>query len=281
MRSFPRAASWTGPIIAWASLAYADGDFQAAAAEYQQVVDRWPQSPLAPRALYGLGWAKLSQNDYAGAERLFDAMVAKYPATSWRRAPATPAASLGTSGKNFGPAIEDVQALLAADPTPAEKSDARYLLGLCQAGLKQDAEAAATFQAILSDDPKYAGADKVLYELAWALKQQNKEQEAAEALRPIGGGTCRQSAGGRGPISVGRSRPTSQGDFQDAVAVYRTALVKAGRGAWGEKAAHNWAGRISGSTTSPTPNRRSTASERPGPKDRSPATPLSWRPSRC
>ncbi len=124
-----------------AELAYAGGDFKTAAAEYQQVGDKWPQSPLAPQALCGLGWAKLSQNDYAAAEKCFDAMIEKHaddklvPRARYARAVAR------QQLKKYAGAIEDIRALLAADPAAAEKSDARYLLGLCQTGLQKHADA--------------------------------------------------------------------------------------------------------------------------------------------
>ena len=163
-------------------LAYAGGDLPAAMAEYQQVVDRWPHSPLVPRALYGLGWAKLSQNDYTNAERLFDTMIQKYPHDKLRRVPATPGASPAISWKDFGPAIDDVQAMLAADPTPAEKSDAALPVGSVPDGPKETRRGRRKLPSDPQDDPKYAGADKVLYEWAWTLKQQDKQPEAVEVF---------------------------------------------------------------------------------------------------
>ncbi len=223
-------------------LAYAGGDLPAATAEYQQVVDRWPQSSLVPRALYGLGWAKLSQNDYPSAERLFDTMLGKFPKDKLAPRARYARGIARHQRKDFGPAIDDVQALLAADPTPAEKSDARYLLGLCQTGLKQHAEAAASFQAILHDDPKYAGADKVLYELAWALKQQDQQKEAGEVFSRLAAEHADSPLAAESQYHLGESAYQS-GQYQNAVAAYRAALPKAGRGAWGEKVAHKlgWA----------------------------------------
>ena len=218
-------------------LAYDDGDFPAAAAEYGRVLDRWPRSPLVPRGLYGLGWVKLSQNDYAGAERLFDTMLEKYPRDKLAPRARYARGIARHQRKDFGPAIEDVRALLAADPTPSEKSDAEYLLGLCQAGLKQYAEAAASFQAILRDDPKYAVADRVLYEWAWALKQQDKQKEAVEVFSRLAAEHADSPLTAEAQYQLGESAYQA-GRFRDAVAAYRTALPKAGHSAWGEKVAH-------------------------------------------
>ncbi len=161
--------------------AYAGGDFPAALAEYHRVIDNWPQSPLARQALFGLGWVKLGQNDARGAETLFDEWLQKY--ADDKLAPRVRYAQHGqTTTEGFRRALDDVRALLAADPPLAEKSNARYLLGLCEAGLQKYADAAKTFQTLLGDDPKYAGGDKVLYELAWALRRQGKEKPAVETF---------------------------------------------------------------------------------------------------
>jgi TolA-binding protein len=81
--------------------------------------------------------------------------------------------------QKFQPAIEDLQAFLSGTVAAAERSDARYVLALCQSGANQAAQAAATLETLLKEDPHYAAADKVLYEWAWAEKSLAKEKEAA------------------------------------------------------------------------------------------------------
>ena len=51
---------------------YLSGDYRSAAEAYQALVDRWPQSPLAPQALYALAAAQLDQKNLAAAERSLD-----------------------------------------------------------------------------------------------------------------------------------------------------------------------------------------------------------------
>jgi TolA-binding protein len=189
-----------------------------------------------------LGWVRLGQNDYAGAEQLFDAMLAKYPADKLAPRARYARGIARHQRKAFGPAMEDARALLAADPTPAEKSDARYLLGLCQAGLRQDAEAAATFQAILHDDPKYAGADKVLYEWAWALTRENRGPEAAAVFARLAAEHPQSPLAAEAEYHRGEAGYEA-GRFQDAAAAYQATLQKAGTAAWAEKVAHKlgWA----------------------------------------
>jgi TolA-binding protein len=221
------------------------GDLKTAVAEYRLVVEKWPQSPLLPHALYGLGWALLGQNDFAAAEQTLTTLLEKQP-----DAKLVPRARYGRGtarqqlGK-FAPAIEDLEAMLAADAaaagvTPAERSDARYVLGLCQAGLKKPAEAARAFQTLLKDDPQYAAADKVLYELAWALKSQDKEKEAADAFTQLTRQHADSPLAAEGQYHLGEFAYKA-GDFRNAAVAYHEALEKAGQTELGEKAAHKLA----------------------------------------
>ena len=161
-----------------------------------------------PYALYGLGWAKLNARTITRGRRR--------PSTPWwsalRRSQADGPRPLCP---RHGPAaVGQVRRrrwticgrFWRPSASPAEKAAARYVLGLCQAGLKQHAEAAATFQGLSTENPKSAIADKVLYELAWSLKQQDKEKEAAATFAQAGGAVARQPAGGRGPLPRGRVR---------------------------------------------------------------------------
>ena len=223
--------------------AAAANDPKGAAAEYRQVVDGWPQSPLAPHAMHGLGWALFDQNDFTAAETTLDSLVAKYPGNKLiPRARYARGMARHQLGK-FAEAIPDLQAMLTApEATVAEKSDARYVLGLCQAGLKKPAEAAATFRALLQEDPKYQAADKVLYELAWTLKAQGNDQEATAAFEQLVKQHPESPRVAESQFHVGEAAYKA-GNFQAAAVAYAAAMEKAGKSELGEKAAHKlgWA----------------------------------------
>jgi TolA-binding protein len=224
-------------------LAAAAGDQKSAATEYRLVLQSWPESPVAPRALDGLGWALFDQNDFAAAETAFNTLVEKHPQAAWL--------SQGRYGRGmarhqlgkFAEAVADFQTVLAAPTvTQAEKSDARYILGLCQVGLKQPDQAVAVFQALLQEDPKYAAADKVLFELAWALKSLGKEAEATAALAQLVKEHPDSPHAAESRFYVGEAAYKA-GNFQQAAAAYSAAIEKAGKTELGEKAAHKlgWA----------------------------------------
>jgi TolA-binding protein len=249
-------------------LAYADGDQKSAAAEYQTVVDRWPDSSLAPHALYGLGWVQLTQADYENAVKTLGRLIDGPPLDKNAAGDLIPRARYARALarqqlKQFGPAIEDVQAFLSAatadktstdktstdrastdrastEKSAAERSDARYVLGLCQSGLGKAADAEATFRALLSDDPGYSGADKALYELAWVLRSQGKEDAAVEAFARLAKERADSPLAAESLFHVGEANYRKE-DFARAAVAYYEAMNKAGKGELGEKAAHKLA----------------------------------------
>ena len=130
----------------------------------------------------------------------------------------------------------------AGDLEPIEKSDARYVLGLSLVSLKKPAEAVFVFRSLLSEDPKYAVADKVYYELAWALKAADKDKESVETFAELIKQCPTSPYVPEGQFCVGEAA-YKEGKFQAAAAAYAAALEKAGKSDLGEKAAHKlgWA----------------------------------------
>ena len=58
---------------------YFSGDYRGAAEAYQTLVERWPQSPLAPHARYALAAAQLDQKNLVAAERTLNGLLEKSP----------------------------------------------------------------------------------------------------------------------------------------------------------------------------------------------------------
>jgi TolA-binding protein len=207
------------------------------------VIDNWPGSPLVPNALHGLGWAMFDQNAFAEAEEAFSTLVEKHPESNLngrgRYARGLARHQLG----KFAAAAADLQAVLAASGIEqGERSDARYVLGLCQVGLKQHTEAAATFQALLKEDPKYAALDKVYYELAWALQLAGRENQAVDAFAELIKKCPESPRVAESQFHVGEAAYKAQ-KFRPAAVAYAAAMEKSGKSDLGEKSAHKlgWA----------------------------------------
>jgi TolA-binding protein len=139
--------------------------------------------------------------------------------------------------KNYAPAIEDLDALLAADPTPEEKSRARHVLGLCQKGLDQFDAAAATFQKLLQDDPKYADAENVYFDLGWTLKSAKKEAEAAQTFAKLVERFPDSPLVPDCHYMVG-DFAFAEKDYNRAAVSYHAAMTKAGNTKLGEEAVY-------------------------------------------
>ncbi len=242
---FPKSRLLDQAHYRLAEYSYATGGFEAAAANYQLVLDSHKNSPLRPHAMYGLGWSLLSRNEYEAAEKALDQLVTEFPDDKLvPRARYARGMARQQLGK-FAPALEDVQSLLDAQdaqPTATEKSDARYVLGLCQVGLKQYPEATATFRALLTDEAEYGNADKVLYELAWALRAQEKEGEAAEVFTQLVARFPNSPLAAESHYHVGEEKYRG-GQFADAATAYSASMAAAKNSPLGEKAAHKlgWA----------------------------------------
>jgi TolA-binding protein len=223
--------------------ATAANDLKTAETEYRLVVDKWPASPLVPFALRGLGWALFDQKQFPTAEEAFNTLVEKYPDQRLKlRSLYARGLARHHLGK-FDEAVADLQAFLAAGGIElVEKSDARYVVGLSLVGQKKQAEAIAAFRTLLSEDPKYAVADKVYYELAWALKSAGQEKESVEAFAELIKQCPQSPYVAEGQFCVGEAA-YKDGKFQAAATAYAAALEKAGKSDLGEKSAHKlgWA----------------------------------------
>ena len=223
--------------------ASAANELKTAEAEYRLVVEKWPASSLVPYALRGLGWALFDQKEFAGSEDAFNMLVEKYPDQRLKlRGLYARGLARHHLGK-FNEAAADLQAFLSAGGIElVEKSDARYVLGLSLVGQKKPTEAVAVFRSLLGEDPKYAVADKVYYELAWALKAAGQEKESVETFAELIKQCPESPYVAEGQFCVGEAA-YKDGKFQAAATAYAAAMEKAGKSDLGEKAAHKlgWA----------------------------------------
>ena len=184
LKQFPQSSHLDEAYYRLGQYDLADGRYDQAATHFARVVATWPESSFAPLAQYDLGWARLNQRDFPGTIEAMDRLIARYPESEFgSRAYYIRAMARQQSGE-FGSAVADLETYLASDPKPKQNDllDARYVLGLCQAGLQQFDKATQTYEGILSTDSRYASADKVAYELGWAYTELGNQQRAAETF---------------------------------------------------------------------------------------------------
>jgi TolA-binding protein len=212
------------------------GQFDLAATEFGRVLSGWPSSPLAPHAMHELGCAELNRKNPAAAETVLGTLVERFPQhvliprARYARAMARHQLS------RFGPAVDDLQAAIAKLESK-DRSDARFLLGLCQMEMKQFAAAAATFSSLLKDDPAYSGADKARYQWAWAMKLQGQQAEAVKQFEQLATAHPTSPLVGEAWYNIGEFAYANQ-DYAAAAKSYYAALEKEDGTPLGEKAGH-------------------------------------------
>lgn len=211
--------------------------WEAAAHEYKQTLQTWPEGEMAPYALLGLAWAQFQTQDYAGAE----ATVARLEQGFKDHAAFAKARYLRGMARQqlrkFAEAVADLEAFLKQDLKEQEKTEALYLLALCHSGLERYDEAVATLKPLAAADPPLPFADKVNYELGWALKSAGKADEAYEAFARAA------AANPDGPLVAECAfhlgeREYLAGRFDEAAKQYAQAVAKAGSDDLAEKAQH-------------------------------------------
>ncbi len=224
------------------------GDPATAKTQFQKVIDQWPQSTAAPHALFGRGKAELATQDNAAAEKSFSMLLEKHADH-----PLAPLAKLNRGlareeQQHFQPALDDLNAYLGSNPPGETKSTALLFKGLCEVGLSKPADAARTFEAILTGDPKAPDRDRVLYELAWAYKSQSKDgpadskldQQAMARFAELAKEFPNSSYAAEANFHVGEAE-TAKKNFKAAAVAYETAAKKAGQSELVEKATYKLA----------------------------------------
>ncbi len=152
---------------------------------FQQIAEKHAGSEALPAAKYGLASALYAKGDDAQALSLLDALVTSSGKPTIVARSQYLRALVRQRRKEFGPAVEDLQAFLATNPATNEAIDARYALALCQVGLGKFAEATAQLDEILKQQADFALADTVYYEMGHALLAQNKPAEASNMFASI------------------------------------------------------------------------------------------------
>ncbi len=223
---------------------YAANDHKTAISEYDEVLKR-TDSPFVPYALYGKAWVQMKSNAYAEAAAGLTTLIKDYADHALLPDAKFARAMCRRQAGELDGAIEDVNTYLATKPELNNRCDALYERGLAQVALKKLDDAAATFQEVLKANEKYAGADKVLYELAWAHKSLDDKAKNAEAVTTFAklAATFPDSPlAAEANFHVGEAAYEKR-EYAEAAKAYATSKQKVAKGDLGEKTIHKlgWA----------------------------------------
>ena len=205
-------------------------------------------------ALYGKGWSQLKSKEFAtgrrvvhGAARRSSPSISSQPTRSFGRAMCRRQA-----GDAKG-AIADLDAYLKIESRSGaqERCALRARPG---AGRRQRLRRRGRHaRRLLKADPKYAAADKVLYEIGWALKSQDKHAEAVPQFAKLAAEHRRQPAGG-GSLVPRRRGPVRQEAIRRSGEVVRRRPRPSRPAAnWARRRPTSSAGRTFSSSSTPRP----------------------------
>ncbi|MEZ6116052.1 MAG: tetratricopeptide repeat protein [Pirellulaceae bacterium] len=179
LKDYPKSASRDQGLFRLAEYEYALEQYAASNEHYSAVLQGFPESKLVPYCLYGRGWSLLRSQKFGDAAASFTSLIEKFPKHRLADQALYSRAMSRQQAGDFESALEDTQAYLSVEGrTDQEKADALYVKGLSELGLKQTDQAITTLTSVQKMLPEYGSGDKVLYELAWALKGKKREQEA-------------------------------------------------------------------------------------------------------
>ena len=155
-------------------------DFDAAVDAYSQILTRKKDAGLVPYALFNKGWCLLQQEKFSEAEPLLKRMLDEYESHPLR---SETQLAYGVTLRKMGqlePAEKELQAML--DDKPQGNSLGHSLNELAQIKLKreQPAEAVPLLKRIVAEVPAYPALERVIYDLAWSLKESGDSTAAAD-----------------------------------------------------------------------------------------------------
>jgi TolA-binding protein len=235
LREFPESTFQDQATYRLGEYCYAIEEHAEAVKHYTSVTERWPDSSLAPYAIYGRAWSELRQSHFDEAQAALDQLLARYAGHALAKSALYARALAGQQGGDYDRALADIAAYRRHELDRRETSDAAYVEGLCLVGLKRNDEAIKVLQALAEQDPDYQAGEKVLYELAWAYKSTEQPQRAADTFQQL---TARYPQGeltAEAWYHLGEAH-YAENDFEQATEAYKQAQSRAaGSGELSEK----------------------------------------------
>jgi TolA-binding protein len=235
VREFPAG---TNADVAWyrlGQLRQDSGKPDEALAAFAQTVKLAPTGSRAPWALLASGWCHEAQGRLPDAIKAWSELIEKHP-----RSPAAASGLLARSDvrQRTGDAaggLADAQRILQDSRDGKTKLDAaalgeaRLLEGLCLAGEKRFAQAAAAFQRLLQEQPQFAAADRVLFELGVVQSRDGKAADAAATFQTLAEKFPKSGYAAEAWLEVGESRWAKE-QYADAATAYAAAVAASGAG---------------------------------------------------
>ena len=206
-----------------------------AIAAFSEVVKLAPNGGRAAWSLLATGWCHEAKGRLPEAIKAWSELLSRHP-----QSPAAASALLARSDVrqrtgDFAGGLADAEKLLAearagkASLDAAALGEARLIEGLCLAGQKKYAPAAAAFQKLLQEQPQFAGADRVLFELGVVQSLDGKAADAATTFTTLVEKFPKSGFAAESWLEIGESRWAKE-QYAEAAQAYAAAVAAAGAG---------------------------------------------------
>ena len=167
------------------AIAFDGGKFDQAKTWYDLVREGYSASPLYVPALAGSGWTELKLGNVELAAKYFRIIVDENSGHELATDAARGLASALRTGGDSGMAIETLRKQIGSSPEGTDNTDLRYELILALVQSKQSADVEKEIASLLQIPASEKIADRLHYELAWALQDQKRPDEALEQFKLI------------------------------------------------------------------------------------------------
>ncbi|MBI3326135.1 MAG: tetratricopeptide repeat protein [Nitrospinae bacterium] len=163
----------------WVS--YQGSEWPKAAAQFEQVVHKYPEAPIRPEALYRLGEVQYNLKNFEAALATYQRLLREYPQEQLVPNARARIGWVQYKKGDTAKAILDLSALVQEYPNHPITAEARYWLGMSYMGEKQFERARAEFEEVLALRPSSPLAGQALLRLGDSFYNQGKFAQAVEA----------------------------------------------------------------------------------------------------
>lgn len=178
--------------VAWyrlGQLRQDDKRYDEAIKAYQTSMTTKPKGPRAPWALLAVGWCHEAAGRLPDAISAWTRLLDSYPDSSAVEAALLARGDARYRTGDYEAALADATRYLESrgqgKKDASADAEARMLSGLCLVGSKRYGDAVTVFRRILDEQPTFAAADRVAYEMGVAQSLNGQGAEAEKTFRMV------------------------------------------------------------------------------------------------
>jgi cellulose synthase operon protein C len=220
--------------VAWYRLAELRQDaklYDAAIKAFEKSVSTKPAGSRAPWALLAVGWCHEAAGRLDQAITAWSRLIDSYPDSKAVNAALLARGDARYRDGGFQAGLDDARRFLKAptqrDQNTVTTAEAHMLGGLCLVGLKRYPDAVKAFRRVLADQPSFAAADRVTFEMGVAQLLDGQRAEAEKTFAMVVSRYPRSGRVAEAWFEIGEARFEAEA-WDDAAGAYANAIAAAG-----------------------------------------------------